>query len=91
MTTVHKNITITGKVQGVGFRYKCKHQAQLVGVKGFVRNNVDGSVYIEVEGTNLQITQFTKWCYEGPPHARVSNVCIEDGNIVNFKVFDIKR
>lgn len=91
MNCIHKNITITGTVQGVGFRFNCKHQAQAFGIKGFVKNGQDGTVYIEAEGTLLQIHHFIQWCYKGPPHARVNSVNIEDGKVCRFKAFDIKR
>jgi acylphosphatase len=46
----HINIKITGKVQGVFFRASTKAVADQIGVKGFVKNEKDGSVYVEAEG-----------------------------------------
>jgi len=46
----HVNITVKGRVQGVGFRYSAMEAAEELGIKGFVRNMPDGSVYIEAEG-----------------------------------------
>ena len=48
---------ITGHVQGVGFRYRAKYAAQGLGVTGWVRNEWDGSVEMEVQGTQEQINQ----------------------------------
>lgn len=91
MCLIHKNITVSGSVQGVGFRYSCKKIAQSIGIKGFTRNLHDGNVYIEAEGNNSQITLFIKWCYDGPAHARVHDVIMRDGELKNFNHFDILR
>jgi two-component system LytT family response regulator len=54
-TTYHKNIRITGRVQGVGFRYSARSLASSLGIKGFVRNLPNGEVYIEAEGNYLTL------------------------------------
>ena len=43
-------ITVKGRVQGVGFRFSTVREAEELGIKGFVENRMDGSVYIEAEG-----------------------------------------
>lgn len=86
----HKNITISGRVQGVGFRYATKSIANSLGIKGFVRNLPNESVYIEAEGTQVQLKLFIEWCHRGPSHARVKNVQIDEGKLENYKYFDIK-
>ncbi|MFC1454277.1 acylphosphatase [Verrucomicrobiota bacterium] len=68
---VRVHLNISGRVQGVCFRYYCCEQAQLFGVKGFVRNNEDGSVEVVAEGMEKDIIKFTEWCRHGPPHATV--------------------
>ena len=52
---IRKAITVFGSVQGVGFRYRTIHAANLVGATGWVRNNPDGSVSMEIQGTEAQI------------------------------------
>ncbi len=52
---VRKAITVYGFVQGVGFRYRTVHAANAVGCTGWVRNNSDGSVSMEIQGTEEQI------------------------------------
>ena len=54
---VRKRIRFFGSVQGVGFRYRAKHAAAEVGVTGWVRNEYDGSVSMEIQGTDSQIDQ----------------------------------
>ena len=52
---VRKHITFYGWVQGVGFRYRAHHAAQLYGCTGWVRNEWDGSVTMEIQGTEEAI------------------------------------
>jgi acylphosphatase len=88
---IHKNITVSGIVQGVGFRFSCRAMANSMGIKGFVKNLYSGDVYIEAEGTEQQMHHFTAWCYQGPSHARVTNVLIEPGEVKGFSFFDITK
>src|SRR5258706_2006965 len=67
----HISINVTGKVQGVFFRASAREKAEELGVKGFVRNEPDGSVYIEAEAEEIILEQFLDWCREGPPRARI--------------------
>ncbi|MCQ2500502.1 MAG: acylphosphatase [Lachnospiraceae bacterium] len=53
---IRERIRVSGRVQGVGFRYRAQHAAKSYGVKGFVRNEYDGSVFMELQGTERQIT-----------------------------------
>ena len=87
----HLAITVTGKVQGVFFRASAKEMADRSGLKGFVRNEKDGSVYIEAEGDDESLRKFIDWCHEGPPHARVSEVSVMESHLKNFSDFDIFR
>jgi acylphosphatase len=67
-------LNIHGKVQGVGFRYFVKQKADLLGIKGFVRNLVNGSVYVEAEGESEKLLLFIQLCHQGPEHAWVEKV-----------------
>jgi acylphosphatase len=87
----HIILRISGKVQGVFFRASTKNKADELGVKGFVRNELDGSVYAEAEGTAEQIESLVKWCHEGPPHAQVTEVKVSSGQIQHFEKFEIRR
>ncbi len=53
--TVRKRIRFTGRVQGVGFRYQATRLARALGLTGWVRNEDDGSVLMEVQGTETGI------------------------------------
>ena len=60
MEKVRKFLTFTGRVQGVGFRYTAEYLAQSIGLTGWVRNEWDGSVAMEVQGTEEQIDLLIK-------------------------------
>lgn len=69
---------IIGRVQGVGFRFTTVHLAEKLGVNGMVRNESDGSVYVEASGSNEQIEQFITELAKGPsPSANVDKVLVE--------------
>jgi len=52
---IRKHLKIVGSVQGVGFRYRAEHAAMAVGVTGWVQNDPDGAVSMELQGTKEQI------------------------------------
>jgi acylphosphatase len=87
---VHKNIRITGRVQGVGFRYTARSVARTLGIKGYVRNLPDGNVYIEAEGTLQQMEEFIEWCHDGPPRAVIQFVDVYDGEVAGFGEFAVR-
>ncbi len=62
---IRKAITVYGFVQGVGFRYRTIHAAGLVGTTGWVRNNPDGSVSMEIQGTEEQIDKVFQMVEQG--------------------------
>lgn len=70
-------IIVYGQVQCVGFRYHTLTIAQQIGVKGWVRNMVDGSVEIIAEGRTEQLEAFIPYIKEGPRFSRVDHIEIE--------------
>ncbi len=86
---IHKNITVIGRVQGVGFRYTCRNMANSLGIKGYVKNLYDGNVYIEAEGTELQLRHFIEWCSEGPSYANVIDIKTSDDKVKGYNYFEI--
>jgi acylphosphatase len=73
----HYDIRVTGRVQGVFFRASAKAEASRLSLRGFVRNEEDGSVYAEAEGDRESLERFVAWCRRGPAHARVDDVTVE--------------
>jgi len=87
----HFNLKITGKVQGVWYRGSTLRKAEELGLKGFVRNQSDGSVHIELEGEEAACQALIRWCRKGPPMARVARVKVEESELKNFEQFEILR
>jgi acylphosphatase len=84
-------IRITGRVQGVFFRQSTKEIAQVLDVKGTVRNCEDHSVEVIATAPKEQLDQFINWCRQGPPKAIVSGVETEELSLQPFKKFSIIR
>jgi acylphosphatase len=89
LTMKHINLKITGKVQGVFFRASTKAVADHMGVKGLVKNEKDGSVYVEAEAAESILEMFVDWCKEGPEKAKVENVAISEGELKNYRNFEV--
>ena len=87
----HFSIRISGKVQGVFFRALTKEKADELGVKGFVRNEPDGCVYIEAEADEITLRQFMEWCRQGPPRASVEKMDVTEGERKDFARFELRR
>ncbi|MEN9369453.1 MAG: hypothetical protein RI952_318 [Bacteroidota bacterium] len=87
----HLNITVSGKVQGVYFRDSTKAVADQLGIKGFIINQADGTVYCEAEGVDFMLDSFVDWCEEGPERAEVTGVVVTDAEMKNFSNFLVKK
>jgi acylphosphatase len=87
----HVNIKVFGDVQGVFFRHFTKKTAETLGIKGFVRNLDDGTVYIEAEGDEQKLREFSTWCNHGPPGASVLKIVQTPSQDCNgFSEFEIR-
>lgn len=69
-------INVSGRVQGVSFRFATQQQAQRLGVDGYVQNLPDGSVEIHAQAPESALETFIAWCHQGPPAARVERVAV---------------
>ena len=70
---VRKHIVFHGYVQGVGFRYRARHAADLYGCTGWVKNEWDGSVSMEIQGEEQQIDQVI-FAIERGTYVRIENM-----------------
>jgi acylphosphatase len=68
------HVWITGRVQGVFFRYHTRDEALRRGLKGWVRNLPDGRVEALFQGDDAAVEDMVRWCHQGPSSARVTNV-----------------
>ena len=87
----HLKINVVGRVQGVGYRLSCLKAANKNNIKGIVKNNADGSVYIEAEGNPDDLDEFILWCQRGPAWSKVLDIKLAYGKLKNFKTFEILR
>ena len=83
-------LTVSGRVQNVGFRFNALKAAKKSEIFGIVKNLYDGSVYIEAEGEEENLDQFILWCHQGPGWARVDRVNIQNSQVQDYKDFSIK-
>ena len=81
-------IYVKGRVQGVGFRFSAVREARIRGITGFVKNQYDGSVYIEAEGSQEQLLEFVEWCRKGPGF--VKSVTADPGEVENYSDFTVE-
>ncbi len=70
-------VVVSGRVQGVGFRWAAWREAERLGVSGHVRNEPDDTVTGVFEGPAAAVADMVAWCGHGPPGARVTGVAAE--------------
>ena len=80
MSTAIRQVTIRGRVQGVGYRYWVEQQATAHSLEGWVRNRRDGSVEALFSGPENVVSNMVASCRRGPSSARVDAVTEEPGN-----------
>jgi acylphosphatase len=91
MSKVRVHIRVTGRVQGVYFRYAVEEEARDRGVTGWVRNLPDGRVEGVFEGEEVPIQELLAFCRRGPPHARVDRIEMrEEPFLGEFRRFEIR-
>jgi acylphosphatase len=86
-----KQLRISGRVQGVGFRLACADLARSLGLTGFVCNEPDGSVLVEVEGSDEALDRLARWCHVGPAGAKVVEVAESELPVQGDRSFEITR
>jgi acylphosphatase len=69
-----KRLVIAGRVQGVGFRHWMAEQARTLGVSGWVRNRVDGTVEALIAGDVAAVEELARLCRRGPRMAEVTSI-----------------
>jgi acylphosphatase len=84
-------ITVTGRVQGVGYRYFAVQKANEMGITGWVKNSVDGGVIIVAQGIEEEIETFIDYLYIGPTRSRVVQISkVKFNTLSNFDNFSVK-
>lgn len=91
-TIKHISLKIFGNVQGVFFRASTQKKAEELGLKGFVQNEKDGTVYLEAEGEPDALKQLERWAHQGPGRARVERVEVKElVSLAGFEKFEQRR
>ncbi len=70
-------IVITGLVQGVGFRWRFRQKAMLLGLSGWIKNRLDGSVEAVIQGSMVSVDEMIRWARIGPAGAKIRGVMLE--------------
>lgn len=81
---------VTGRVQGVGFRWSARRAAERIGVAGWVRNTADEAVEVHVEGRDERVDAMLAWLARGPDGADVRDVALQEAKAEGIEGFQIR-
>jgi acylphosphatase len=88
---VRAHVFISGRVQGVGYRYSTVDTASQLGLTGWVRNLPDSRVEAVFEGAREVVDEMVRWCHSGPPAAVVQEVVLEYEKPEGLQRFEVRR
>ncbi|OUL37035.1 acylphosphatase [Nostoc sp. T09] len=88
---IRAHVFISGRVQGVGYRYATVDTASQLGLTGWVRNLPDSRVEAVFEGVREVVEEMIRWCHIGPPAAVVKNVVVEYEQPESLRGFEVKH
>jgi acylphosphatase len=83
-------VVVTGRVQGVGFRWSARRAAERIGVAGWVRNEAGGAVEAHIEGPAERVDAMLAWLARGPDDADVRDVEQREAKVEAIQGFAIK-
>lgn len=89
--TIHFEVHVSGKVQGVWYRKSAQVEAERLGLRGTVENLPDGSVLVHAEGPQAALDSLVAWCKKGPPLAKVAQVEVFRRPLVEYPDFSVRR
>jgi acylphosphatase len=84
------DITVSGRVQAVGFRAFTRRNAVMLGVRGYVENLDDGRVHAILEGDDHQVEKLIELVRQGPRMSQVRDVRVKPADRVGFANFDVR-
>lgn len=88
---IRQQVKVYGNVQGVGFRFFTLRQAKAFHIKGWVRNNADGTVEIDAQGDKQQMKDFLDMIRIGSPRSHVTEVKVKNvPKLAKYKTFQIR-
>lgn len=89
MGTVARRAVVSGRVQGVGFRFFAERAAREAGVAGWVRNRPDGTVETVAEGEVEAVARYLDRLRAGPGGSRVTSLVDEEADVKQYRSFEI--
>jgi acylphosphatase len=84
------SVKVTGRVQGVAFRWYAVQEAERLGVRGWIRNEPDESVAGHFEGPDHAVDAMVGWCGHGPSYASVRHVAVTETRATGATGFTIR-
>jgi acylphosphatase len=87
---IARDVVVHGHVQGVFFRSTCLDEAVKVGVRGWARNEYDGTVAAHFEGPSDAVDKLVEWCRSGPRHAVVRRVDVSESTPEGLARFEVR-
>jgi acylphosphatase len=91
MPSVCRHAFVSGRVQGVGFRWYAREHAEQLGLAGWVRNMPDGRVELWLEGNEKSVEAMLVWLERGPPAAHVKNVEVVERACEGLTAFAVRH
>ena len=88
---VAKLYRVRGRVQGVGFRYFVEQSARALNIRGWVRNDDDGTVEVYAVGTSAQLSDLAGLLWKGPRWAEVRGVDESEAPMENHSGFSVRQ
>lgn len=86
-----RRVVVSGRVQGVGFRWHTRERARELGLAGWVRNLPDGRVEVWVEGPEERVRAMLDWLERGPSWAEVSATAVSSPEPAGLAGFEVRR
>ncbi|MBR8835617.1 MAG: acylphosphatase [Stigonema ocellatum SAG 48.90 = DSM 106950] len=87
---IRVHVIVSGKVQGVGYRYATVDTASQLGLSGWARNLPDSRVEAVFEGRREIVEEMIRWCYQGPPAAMVKEVVVKYEDAEGLRGFEVR-
>ncbi|UTT43900.1 acylphosphatase [Exiguobacterium aurantiacum] len=85
-----QHLIVSGRVQGVGFRYFAQATALEYGITGWVRNLNDGTVELQIEGDTERLESYKRALYDGNRFVGVEQIEADDATVESHRKFDIR-
>ena len=91
MPDLCRHVLVSGRVQGVGFRWHARETAERLGLAGWVKNLPDGRVELWLEGREQAVEAMLVWLGRGPPAAHVKNLEVVERASEGLTSFAVRR